>query len=271
MTRLEPWDFEEPASRIWRCVNLRQRRSEAIPPLVQATTALAPGGAHPLGEGLSSHRSPDSQLIFPEARWRIAVRICRYPTRRRNADPALEGRASCAKENISHRFGAPDEYEEYQHLLFEHRDDGNPAITSTAPRSHATNNACTGIERVWKDTRRRPRDRVVVITAKGARFGRGDLEMIERMAGSAANIGQAWREAGDIVYNMINLDKPIIWRINGVAVGAGLRSGLHGRTSRSPPRTCASPMAISAGGGRGDHAVIICRLLCGMARPSTIC
>ena len=34
------------------------------------------------------------------------------------------------------------------------------------------------------------------------------------------------KEAGDIVYNMIDCDKPIISAINGVAVGAGLAVAL---------------------------------------------
>ncbi len=58
--------------------------------------------------------------------------------------------------------------------------------------------------------------------------------MIAKMSASPDNIGKAMKEAGDIVYNMINLDKPIISAINGVAAG--------------------------------DHAVIIWPLLCGMAK-----
>src|SRR5216683_1072259 len=54
------------------------------------------------------------------------------------------------------------------------------------------------------------------------------------MKGNHANISQAMREAGDIVYNMIDCSKPIISAIIGVAAG--------------------------------DHAVIIWPLLCGMAK-----
>src|SRR5581483_6874087 len=83
------------------------------------------------------------------------------------------------------------------------------------------------LSRVWKDVDEDPETRVVIVTGKGRAFSAGgDLEMIEKMKGSAANIGQAWREAGDIVYNMLNLDKPIISAINGVAVGAGLAVAL---------------------------------------------
>jgi 6-phosphofructokinase len=50
MTRLEPWDFEEPAlSHLAACVNLSAEAfKKRFLPVVQATTALAPRGAHPL-------------------------------------------------------------------------------------------------------------------------------------------------------------------------------------------------------------------------------
>jgi enoyl-CoA hydratase len=108
---------------------------------------------------------------------------------------------------------------------------------------------------------------VVVITGAGRAFSAGgDLEMIERMAGSAANIGQAWREAGDIVYNMINLDKPIISAINGVAVGAGLAVAFMADISIASENMRITDGHIRLGVGAGDHAVIIWPLLCGMAK-----
>ena len=85
-------------------------------------------------------------------------------------------------------------YEEYQHLLFEHRGDGILLVTINRPDVlNATNNRLHWeLSRVWKDIDEDPETRVIVITGKGRAFSAGgDLEMIERMAGSAANIGQA--------------------------------------------------------------------------------
>ena len=160
-------------------------------------------------------------------------------------------------------------YEEYQHLLFERRDDGILLVTINRPDVlNATNNRLHWeLSRVWKDIDEDAETRVVVITGKGRAFSAGgDLEMIERMAGSAANIGQAWREAGDIVYNMINLDKPIISAINGVAVGAGLAVAFMADISIASENMRITDGHIRLGVGAGDHAVIIWPLLCGMAK-----
>ena len=128
-------------------------------------------------------------------------------------------------------------YEEYQHLLFERRDDGILLITINRPDVlNATNNRLHWeLSRVWKDIDEDAETRVVVITGAGRAFSAGgDLEMIERMAGSAANIGQAWREAGDIVYNMINLDKPIISAIKAARSRIAMSVPV-------PTFTCSSP------------------------------
>ncbi len=160
-------------------------------------------------------------------------------------------------------------YEEYQHLLFERRDDGILLITINRPEVlNATNNRLHWeLSRVWKDVDEDPDTRVVVVTGKGRAFSAGgDLEMIDRMKGSGANIGQAWREAGDIVYNMINLYKPIVSAINGVAVGAGLAVALMADVSIAAENMRITDGHIRLGVAAGDHSVIIWPLLCGMAR-----
>src|SRR5713226_4553300 len=160
-------------------------------------------------------------------------------------------------------------YDEYQFLLFERHPDGVLLITINRPDVlNATNNRLhLELSRVWKDIDEDAETRVVVITGKGRAFSAGgDLEMIERMAGSAANIGQAWREAGDIVYNMINLDKPIISAINGVAVGAGLAVAFMADISIASENMRITDGHIRLGVAAGDHAVIIWPLLCGMAK-----
>jgi enoyl-CoA hydratase/carnithine racemase len=160
-------------------------------------------------------------------------------------------------------------YEEYQHLLFERHEDGILLITINRPEVlNATNNRLHWeLSRVWKDIDDDPETRVVVVTGKGRAFSAGgDLEMIDGMKGNATKLGQAWREAGDIVYNMINLDKPIISAINGVAVGAGLAVAFMADIAIASENMRITDGHIRLGVAAGDHAVIIWPLLCGMAK-----
>src|SRR5262249_55012568 len=161
------------------------------------------------------------------------------------------------------------DYREYQHLVLERKDDGILLIPINRPDVlNATNNRLHWeLSHVWLDIADDPDTNVVVVTGAGRAFSAGgDLDMIEAMAGNHANIAQAWREAGDIVYNMINLDKPIISAINGVAVGAGLAVALMADISIASETMRITDGHLRLGVAAGDHAVIIWPLLCGMAK-----
>jgi len=161
------------------------------------------------------------------------------------------------------------QYNEYQFLLFERPADGVLLVRINRPdKLNATHERLHWeLSRVWLDIGEDPETKVAVITGAGKAFSvGGDLDMIERMKGNAAGVAQAWREAGDIVYNMINLDKPIISAINGVAVGAGLAVALLADISIASESMRITDGHLRLGVAAGDHAVIIWPLLCGMAR-----
>jgi enoyl-CoA hydratase len=160
-------------------------------------------------------------------------------------------------------------YSEYQHLLFERHDPGILLVTINRPDVlNATNRRLHWeLSRVWLDIDDDPEANVVIVTGAGRAFSAGgDLAMIEAMKGDAANIGSAMREAGDIVYNMINCSKPIISAINGVAVGAGLAVAFMADIPIASESMRITDGHIRLGVGAGDHAVIIWPLLCGMAK-----
>src|SRR5271156_5338822 len=161
------------------------------------------------------------------------------------------------------------QYNEYQFLLFERPADGVLLVRINRPdKLNATHERLHWeLSRVWLDIGGDPETKVAVITGAGKAFSvGGDLDMIERMKGNAAGVAQAWREAGDIVYSMINLDKPIISAINGVAVGAGLAVALLADISIASETMRITDGHLRLGVAAGDHAVIIWPLLCGMAR-----
>ncbi|MGH7814047.1 MAG: enoyl-CoA hydratase/isomerase family protein [Candidatus Binataceae bacterium] len=160
-------------------------------------------------------------------------------------------------------------YGGYDHLLFEPKDDGILLITINRPEvlNAANDRLHRELSRVWRDIGDDDDTRVAVITGAGGAFSAGgDLGMIAAMTGSAANVARAWKEAGDLVYNMINLDKPIISAINGVAVGAGLAVALLADISIAADTMRITDGHLRLGVAAGDHAAIIWPLLCGMAK-----
>jgi len=160
------------------------------------------------------------------------------------------------------------DYSQYQHLLFERKDHGVLLITINRPEVYNAANARLHWElsHVWLDIGNDPETRVVVITGAGRAFSAGgDLAMIETQ-NNLSVISQVMKEAGDIVYNMVNLDKPVISAINGVAVGAGLAVALMADISIIAETARLTDGHLRLGVGAGDHAMIIWPLLCGMAK-----
>ena len=120
------------------------------------------------------------------------------------------------------------DYSSYRHLTVE-VSDAVALLTMNRPESLNATNARLHYElsRIWVDLGEDPAVRVAVITGAGSAFSAGgDFDLIEESLGNAELIARTIKEAGDIVYNLLNLDKPVISAINGVAVGAGLAVAL---------------------------------------------
>src|SRR2546421_5020658 len=90
--------------------------------------------------------------------------------------------------------------------------------------------------------------------------------MVEATSRDPKRLAHAIREASDLVYNMINTDKPIISAINGVAVGAGLVVALLADISIISETARFTDGHTKLGVVAGDHAAILWPLLCGMAK-----
>jgi enoyl-CoA hydratase len=160
-------------------------------------------------------------------------------------------------------------YADYQHLLFEHRPNGVLLITLNRPEVlNATNDRLHWeLTQIWLTIAADPETRVAVVTGKGRAFSAGgDMEMVEANATDPRRLARTVQEATDLVYNMINLDKPVVSAINGVAVGAGLVVGLLADISIIAENVRFTDGHTKLGVVAGDHAAIIWPLLCGMAK-----
>jgi len=120
---------------------------------------------------------------------------------------------------------------------------------------------------IWRDIDRDPHTRAAVIRGEGKGFSAGgDLGLVEQMADDFEVRSRVWREARDLVYNLINCSKPIVSAMHGPAVGAGLVAGLLADVSIAANDARIIDGHTRLGVAAGDHAAIVWPLLCGMAK-----
>jgi enoyl-CoA hydratase len=161
------------------------------------------------------------------------------------------------------------DFSDYRHLLFERRAHGVLLITINRPdRLNATDTVLhSELCRVWPEVSADTRTRVAVITGAGRAFSAGgDLAMVQQQVKSFPRVAAVLKEAGDLVYNIVDCPKPVISAINGVAVGAGLAVALMADISIIAEEARITDGHLRLGVGAGDHAAIIWPLLCGMAK-----
>jgi enoyl-CoA hydratase len=161
------------------------------------------------------------------------------------------------------------DYADFKHLTFESKPNGVLLVTINRPEVLNAANARLHWEftQIWPVVDADPKTRVVVVTGAGKAFSAGgDLSLVEDMAGNPDALTRTMREASDLVYNMINLDKPVVSAINGVAVGAGLVVALMADVSIISETARFSDGHTRLGVAAGDHAAILWPLLCGMAK-----
>ena len=162
-----------------------------------------------------------------------------------------------------------DTYSQYRYLTFERHDHGVLLVTINRPEKlNATHERLHWeLSRVWLDVADDPDTRVAVVTGAGDAFSvGGDLAMIERQAKNFGLVSGVMKEAADVVYNIVNCDKPVVSAINGMAVGAGLAVALMADISIIAEDARFTDGHLRLGVAAGDHAAIIWPLLCGLAK-----
>lgn len=120
---------------------------------------------------------------------------------------------------------------------------------------------------VWRDIDRDPETATVVLRGEGGAFSAGgDFEMIEKMASDWAVRSRVWKEASDLVYNVINCSKVIVVAIEGPCVGAGLAAAMVADITIAGRKARIIDGHTRLGVAAGDHSAIVWPLLCGMAK-----
>lgn len=108
---------------------------------------------------------------------------------------------------------------------------------------------------------------VILLRGEGGVFSAGgDLAMVERMANDWHHRTRIWREASDLVYNVVNCMKPVVTAIEGPCVGAGLAAAMVSDVTIAGKKARIIDGHTRLGVAAGDHSAIVWPLLCGMAK-----
>ncbi len=154
-------------------------------------------------------------------------------------------------------------------LAFESPADGvlELVIANEGRQNAATESMHRDLAHVWRAIDAEAGVRAVVVRGAGGHFSSGgDFAMIERMIEDEATLLRVWREASDLVYNLVDCSKPVVSAIRGTAVGAGLAIALLADVSVAGRNAKILDGHTRLGVAAGDHAVIIWPLLCGLAK-----
>lgn len=161
-------------------------------------------------------------------------------------------------------------YSDFQHIRFERKPDGVLLATLNRPEVMNATNARLHWEltQVWDVVRNDPQTKVIVVTGAGERAfsAGGDLSWVEEMVGNPAIVNVVKKEAAEIVYRMLDCEKPIVSAINGTAVGAGLAVALLADVSVMNESARITDGHVKLGVAAGDHAAIVWPLLCGVTK-----
>lgn len=160
-------------------------------------------------------------------------------------------------------------YDRYTKLQLDYPSERILRLTFNRPETYNSVDAETHTQlcEVWRDINADPDINAVIVTGAGKAFSAGgDFELIKSVLDDPIARMATWKEAKDLVYNVVNCNKPIISAINGVAVGAGLVVGILADISIVGKSARIVDGHTRLGVAAGDVACIIWPLLCGLAK-----
>lgn len=163
-----------------------------------------------------------------------------------------------------------DRYAGYQRLDCSRPAEGvlRIAMHNPANRMNTADQTMHGeLAAIWRDIDADPSVSAVVFTGSGEVFSAGgDMALVDSIMSDFETRARNWKEARDIVYNIINCSKPVVSAIRGPAVGAGLVCGLLADISIAARTARILDGHTKLGVAAGDHAAIVWPLLCGLAK-----
>jgi enoyl-CoA hydratase len=121
--------------------------------------------------------------------------------------------------------------------------------------------------RVFPEIGRDPEARVVILTGKGSAFSSGgDLESLRRSLDDPTRWAASMEEARDILLGLVDLDRPVIAKVNGHAIGLGATLALMCDIIVAKDTALIADPHVKVGLVAGDGGSVIWPMLVGFAR-----
>lgn len=163
------------------------------------------------------------------------------------------------------------DYSRYECIQVEHRD---KILTLTLNRPQALNavnsKLHTELAQIFADVQWDEEANVVVLTGAGRAFSAGgDIKWMEEMAKPATLQTVLW-EGKKIINDLLELEKPIIAKVNGAATGLGATIALFCDIIISSTEGKFADPHVKVGVGAGDGGAVIWPLLIGVCKAKEL-
>lgn len=159
-------------------------------------------------------------------------------------------------------------FDDYQRILFNRRGRILEVTLNRPDKLNATDAVLhTELARLFFDITNDPDSDVVVLTGAGRAFSAGgDVDWMQDAIDEPARFQQTVREAKQIVFGLIDCEKPVIAKLNGHATGLGATIALFCDIIFAAEHAKIGDPHVSIGFVAGDGGAVIWPQLIGYAR-----
>ena len=156
----------------------------------------------------------------------------------------------------------------YRELKFEGPRQGVLELVITAGKKNAlSERGHRELAYVWRDLEDRRDFRVVLLRGEGEAFSAGgDFALVEKMRVDWETRARVWKEARDLVVNLLEFQKPVVAAVHGAAAGAGLAAALLADVVVVAEDAVILDAHVRLGLAAGDHAALLWPILVGLGR-----
>lgn len=160
------------------------------------------------------------------------------------------------------------EFSDYKTLLFERRGRVLEIVMNRPDKLNAVDEAMHAeLARVFVDASNDPDCDVVVLTGAGRAFSSGgDIDWMQKMIDHPASFEKTGREGKQIVYSLLDCEKPVVAKLNGHATGLGATIALFCDVIFAADTAKIGDPHVSVGFVAGDGGAVIWPQLIGYAR-----